>query len=57
MEEIHTTALTQTLKATHSATDITLLYDGGITLRSGRRGYAVYRDEKVVAQYTAIGRR
>ena len=32
------------------------MYDGGITLRSGRRGFAVYRDGKVVAQYTAIGR-
>ena len=29
---------------------------GGITLKSGRRGFAVYRDGKVVAQYTAIGR-
>ena len=28
---------------------------GGITLRSGRRALAVYRDGKVVAQYTAIG--
>ena len=32
-------------------------YFGGITLRSGRRGFAVYKDGKVVAQYTAIGRR
>ena len=32
-------------------------YFGGITLRSGRRGFAVYRDGKVVAQYTAMGRR
>lgn len=32
-------------------------YFGGITLRSGRRGFAVYCDGKVVAQYTAIGRR
>jgi hypothetical protein len=32
-------------------------YFGGITLKSGRRGFAVYRDGKVVAQYTAIGRR
>jgi hypothetical protein len=31
-------------------------YFGGITLRSGRRGFAVYRDGKVVAQYTAMGR-
>jgi hypothetical protein len=29
-------------------------YFGGITLKSGRRGFAVYRDGKVVAQYTAI---
>ena len=29
-------------------------YYGGITLRSGRRGFAVYRDGKVVAQYTAM---
>ncbi len=26
------------------------------TLRSGRRGFAVYREGKVVAQYTAMGR-
>ena len=32
-------------------------YYGGIILRSGRRGFAVYRDGKVVAQYTAMGRR
>ena len=32
-------------------------YFGGITLKSGRRGFAVYRDGKVVAQYTAMGRR
>ena len=31
-------------------------YFGGITLKSGRRGFAVYRDGKVVVQYTAIGR-
>ena len=30
-------------------------YFGGITLRSGRRGFIVYRDGKVVAQYTAMG--
>ena len=30
-------------------------YFGGITLRSGQRGFAVYRDGEVVAQYTAIG--
>ena len=29
---------------------------GGIILKSGRRGFAVYRDGKVVAQYTAIER-
>ena len=29
-------------------------YYGGITLRSGRRGFAVYRDGKVVAQFTAM---
>ena len=30
-------------------------YFGGITLRSGRRGFAIYREGKVVEQYTAIG--
>jgi hypothetical protein len=29
-------------------------YFGGITLRSGRRGFAVYRDGKVVAQFIPI---
>ena len=28
---------------------------GGIVLKSGRRGFAVYKDGKVVEQYTAIG--
>ena len=32
-------------------------YFGGITLKSGRRGFVVCRDGKVVAQYTAKGRR
>lgn len=32
-------------------------YFGGITLKSGRRGFAVYCDGKIVAQYTAMGRR
>lgn len=29
---------------------------GGIVLRSGRRGFAVYKEGKVVEQYSAIGR-
>ena len=29
---------------------------GGITLRSGKRGFAVYREGKVIEQYTFIGR-
>ena len=29
---------------------------GGITLRSGRRGFAIYKDGKVIEQYTVIGR-
>ena len=31
-------------------------YFGGITLRFGRRGFAIYREGKVVEQYTFIGR-
>lgn len=31
-------------------------YFGGITLRSGKRGFAIYREGKVVEQYTFIGR-
>ena len=31
-------------------------YFGGVTLRSGRRGFAVYREGKVIEQYTFIGR-
>lgn len=27
---------------------------GGITLRSGRRGFAIYKDGKVVEQYTSL---
>ena len=30
-------------------------YFGGITLRSGKRGFAIYREGKVVEQYTALG--
>ena len=30
-------------------------YFGGITLRSGKRGFAIYREGKVVKQYTALG--
>jgi hypothetical protein len=29
---------------------------GGITLRSGKRGFAIYREGKVVEQYSVIGR-
>lgn len=29
---------------------------GGITLRSGRRGFAIYKDGKVIEQYTAYVR-
>ncbi len=29
---------------------------GGITLKSGKRGFAVYREGKVVEQYSVIGR-
>ena len=28
---------------------------GGIVLRSGRRGFAVYRDGKVIEQYSVMG--
>lgn len=28
-------------------------YFGGITLRSGRRGFAIYREARIVEQYTA----
>ena len=48
------TDLIQTLKVIHSATVYHFLYVGGITHRSGRRGFAVYRDG-MVAQYTAKG--
>ena len=30
-------------------------YFGGITLRSGKRGFAIIREGKVVEQYTALG--
>ncbi|MBR0291803.1 MAG: hypothetical protein IJQ79_06685 [Bacteroidales bacterium] len=29
-------------------------YFGGITFRSGRRGFAVYQEGKIVVQYTAL---
>lgn len=31
-------------------------YFGGITLRSGRKGFAIYKEGKVIEQYTAMGR-
>ena len=31
-------------------------YFGGITLRSGRRGFAIYREGKVIEQYSVVGR-
>ena len=31
-------------------------YMGGIVLRSGRKGFAVYKDGKAIEQYSAIGR-
>ena len=31
-------------------------YFGGITLRSGRRGFAIYWEGKVIEQYSVIGR-
>ena len=29
---------------------------GGIILKSGKKGFAIYRDGKVIEQYTAMGR-
>ena len=29
---------------------------GGIVLRSGRKGFAIYREGKVIEQYSVIGR-
>ncbi len=31
-------------------------YDCGITLRSGKKGFVVYRDGKVVEQYSVINK-
>ena len=31
-------------------------YYGGITLRSGRKGFAIYKEGKIIEQYTAMGR-
>ena len=28
---------------------------GGITLKSGKRGFAIYKEEKVIEQYSVIG--
>ena len=30
-------------------------YFGGITLRSGKKGFAIYREGKVIEQYSVIG--
>ena len=29
---------------------------GGIVLKSGKKGFAIYREGKVIEQYTVIGR-
>ena len=29
---------------------------GGITLKSGKKGFAIYREGKVIEQYSVIGR-
>ena len=29
---------------------------GGIVLKSGKKGFAIYRDGKVIEQYSVIGR-
>lgn len=31
-------------------------YYGGITLRSGRKGFAIYKEGKIIERYTAMGR-
>ena len=31
-------------------------YYGGITLTSGRKGFAIYKEGKIIEQYTAMGR-
>ena len=48
--------LTQTDHVIQSATVYHFLYDGGITQRSGRRGFAIYREGKVIEQYSVIVR-
>ena len=30
---------------------------GGITLKSGKRGFAIYREGKVIEQYSVIGKK
>ena len=30
-------------------------YMGGITLKSGKRGFAIYKEGKVIEQYSVIG--
>jgi hypothetical protein len=48
-------ALRRAKKAGHGRSKV--VSPCGITLKSGRRGFAVYRDGKVVVQYTTMGRR
>ena len=40
-------------RAKNTARRLTLFY-GGITLPSGRKGFAVYRDGKVIEQYSYL---
>ncbi|MBO4784215.1 MAG: hypothetical protein J5521_05675 [Lachnospiraceae bacterium] len=46
--------LEEALKKAKSAGKRPGCWYGGIVLRSGRRGFAVYREGKVIEQYTAM---
>lgn len=56
MTTYYNKTLEEALKKAKAAGESPSCYFEGIILKSGRRGFAVYRDGKEVAQYTAIRR-
>ena len=49
--------LEEALKKANAAGKRLGCWYGGIVLRSGRRGFAVYKEGKVVEQYSVMGKR
>jgi len=53
MTTYYCTSLEEALRRAKAAGKRPGCYYGGITLRSGRKGFAIYKDGKVVEQYSS----